>query len=73
MNLKPLIVSPDKGGAKRAEEFARALKTRDVIALNKVRDKTTGEVTVDEKLDFDIANRDIILVDDIISTWKQHH
>ena len=37
-----------------------------MIALNKVRDKTTGEVTVDEKLDFDIANRDIILVDDII-------
>jgi ribose-phosphate pyrophosphokinase len=68
LNLRPLIVSPDKGGAKRAEEFARALKTRDVIALNKVRDKTTGEVTVDEKLDIDIANRDIILVDDIIST-----
>ena len=37
-----------------------------MIALNKVRDKTTGEVTVDEKLDFDIANRDIILVDDIV-------
>jgi ribose-phosphate pyrophosphokinase len=64
---RPIVVSPDKGGAKRAVEFARILKT-DMIALNKFRDKNTGEVTIDEKLNFDISNRDIILVDDMIST-----
>jgi ribose-phosphate pyrophosphokinase len=64
---RPIVVSPDKGGAERAEEFARILKT-DMIALNKFRDKNTGEVTTDEKLNFDISNRDIILVDDMIST-----
>jgi ribose-phosphate pyrophosphokinase len=64
---RPIVVSPDKGGAERAEEFARILKT-DMIALNKFCDKNTGEVTIDEKLNFDISNRDIILVDDMIST-----
>jgi ribose-phosphate pyrophosphokinase len=68
LNLRPLVVSPDEGGTKRAEEFAKAIKTPDMIVLKKFRDKNTGEVTIDEKLDFDIANRDIILVDDIIST-----
>jgi ribose-phosphate pyrophosphokinase len=63
----PIVISPDKGGFKRAEEFARILKT-DMIALNKYRNKNTGQVTIDEKLDSDITNRDVILVDDMISS-----
>jgi ribose-phosphate pyrophosphokinase len=63
----PIVISPDKGGSKRAEEFASILKT-DMIALNKSRDKNTGVVTINEKLDFDVTDRDIILVDDMISS-----
>jgi ribose-phosphate pyrophosphokinase len=68
MNLHdPIAVSPDAGGACRAKEFARYLDI-DVLALNKYRHRVTGEVTVDEKLDVDIAMRDAILIDDIISS-----
>jgi ribose-phosphate pyrophosphokinase len=63
----PIAVSPDAGGANRAMEFARHLDI-DVLALKKYRDRATGEVTVDEKLDMDISNRDVIVIDDIISS-----
>ncbi len=64
---KPIVVSPDAGGADRAKEFAKRLKTNSV-ALKKSRDRTTGEVTIDEKLDLDVSGRDAILVDDMISS-----
>jgi ribose-phosphate pyrophosphokinase len=64
---RPIVVSPDAGGAERAKEFARHLKT-DSVALKKSRDRTTGEVTVDEKLDADVSGRDAVLVDDMISS-----
>ena len=62
-----MVISPDSGGIKRAHEFANILRT-DMGALNKSRDKTTGEVTINKKLDFNVTDRDVILVDDIIST-----
>jgi ribose-phosphate pyrophosphokinase len=64
---KPIVVSPDIGGAKRAEEFAKILKA-DMIVLKKFRDRKTGEVSIDEKLDSNIVGRDAILVDDMISS-----
>ena len=63
----PIAVSPDAGGANRAKEFARHLDI-DVLALKKYRHRATGEVTVDEKLEMDIYKRDVILIDDIISS-----
>jgi ribose-phosphate pyrophosphokinase len=63
---RPLVVSPDAGGAGRAEEFAKLLKA-DVVALKKSRDRKTGEVSI-EKIDFDVSGRDAILVDDMISS-----
>jgi ribose-phosphate pyrophosphokinase len=63
----PIAVSPDAGGANRAMEFARHLDI-DVLPLKKYRDRATGEVTVDEKLDMDISKRDVIVIDDIISS-----
>ncbi|AIC14246.1 ribose-phosphate diphosphokinase [Nitrososphaera viennensis] len=62
-----LVVSPDMGGICRAQEFARLLKT-DMIALKKSRDRSTGEVTVEQKIDSDISGRDAILIDDMISS-----
>jgi ribose-phosphate pyrophosphokinase len=64
---KPLVVSPDAGGVERAREFARLLKT-DMVALKKSRDRTTGEVTVEQKIGADVSGRDAILVDDMISS-----
>ncbi len=64
---RPVAVSPDAGGADRANEFAMRLKA-DAVALRKSRNKTTGEVAVDEKLDIDVSGRDVILVDDMISS-----
>lgn len=64
---KPIAVSPDAGGADRAKEFAKHSKT-DALALKKSRDRTTGEVTIDEKLDVNVSGRDAILVDDMISS-----
>jgi ribose-phosphate pyrophosphokinase len=64
---EPIAVSPDAGGTNRAKEFARHLHI-DMIALKKSRDRVSGEVTVDERLNTDISGRDLILIDDIISS-----
>ena len=67
MKMKdPLIVSPDLGGKERAEKFSNLLKT-DFIALKKHRDRKTGKVNIlSGKVD--VKDRDLILVDDMIST-----
>lgn len=63
---EPLVVSPDMGGQERAEKFAKLLKT-DFIALKKHRDRKTGKVNIlSDRVN--VKNRDLILVDDMIST-----
>ena len=67
MKLKnPLVVSPDLGGQERAKSFASLLKT-DFVALKKHRNRKTGKVNIlSGKVD--VKDRDLILVDDMIST-----
>jgi len=68
LNLNnPLVVSPDQGGKERANEFAKELGS-EFIALEKKRDRTTGKVQIKTKNLDEVANRDLILVDDMIST-----
>ena len=69
MKMKnPLVVSPDLGGKERAEKFSNLLKT-DFIALKKHRDRKTGKVNIlSGKVD--VKNRDLILVDDMVSTGE---
>jgi len=63
----PLVVSPDQGGKDRAMEFAKQYGS-EYIALTKNRDRKTGKVKIIKaKLD-KIEGRDLILVDDMIST-----
>lgn len=62
----PLTVSPDAGGLGRAKAFADSMGT-DWIALEKDRDRRTGEVSIRTR-GVDVAGRDVILVDDMIST-----
>lgn len=68
LSLKnPLVISPDQGGKDRAKEFAKELGS-EFIALEKKRDRKTGKVKIKTKNLDEVANRDLILVDDIIST-----
>ena len=67
LSLKnPLVVSPDQGGKDRAKEFAKEFGT-EYIALEKKRDRKTGKVQIKTK-NTDVVSRDLILVDDMIST-----
>ncbi|RNJ74995.1 MAG: ribose-phosphate diphosphokinase [Nitrosopumilus sp. B06] len=61
-----LVVSPDRGGAGRAKKFAAELGA-ECMALEKKRDRKTGRVQIRTK-DADVSGRDIVLVDDMIST-----
>ncbi len=63
----PLVVSPDKGGIERAENFANLLGV-DYIALEKHRDRKTGNVVIKSKGLDGVKGRDMIIVDDMIST-----
>jgi len=63
----PLVVSPDQGGKERAKEFAKELGS-EFIALEKKRDRKTGKVQIKTKNLDEVANRDLILIDDMIST-----
>ena len=63
----PLIVSPDQGGKERAKEFAKEFESG-YIALEKKRDRKTGKVQIKTKNAEEVANKDLILVDDMIST-----
>jgi ribose-phosphate pyrophosphokinase len=68
LSLKnPLIVSPDQGGKERAKAFAKELGS-EYIALEKKRDRKTGKVQIKTKNLDEVVNRDLILVDDMIST-----
>src|SRR5581483_3372452 len=65
---RPLNASPDEGGADRAGQFARILGLEDPLVLKKKRDRQTGEVTMDCSADVDVNGRDVIIVDDMISS-----
>ena len=68
LSLKnPLVVSPDQGGKERAKDFAKELNS-DYIALEKIRDRKTGKIKIKTKNVAEVENRDLILVDDMIST-----
>jgi len=68
LSLKnPLVVSPDQGGKNRAKEFAKKFESK-YIALEKNRNKNTGKVQIKTKNSDQVIGRDLILVDDMIST-----
>lgn len=61
-----VVVAPDFGSSKRTEAFA-TLYGVPQVQLSKKRDRVTGEVKV-EAGDLDVRDRDVIIVDDMIST-----
>ena len=64
---EPLIISPDYGGALRVKEFAKRFGTNYVV-LNKQRNRKTGKVQIKSTNLNEVKGRDLIIVDDMIST-----
>lgn len=63
-----MVLAPDKGALYRAEKVAKDLGVK-YDYLDKFRDRVTGEIVIDDKR-LDVANKNIVIVDDIISTGK---
>lgn len=64
--LSPVVVSPDFGASKRTEAFAALYGARH-LHFSKERDRMTGEVKIEAGA-LDVREKDVIIVDDIIST-----
>lgn len=62
----PVVIAPDKGALSRAKYLADKYNLQ-YDYLVKERDKTTGEITIQPR-EILVENRDIVIVDDIIST-----
>ncbi|MEM3061180.1 MAG: ribose-phosphate diphosphokinase, partial [Candidatus Bathyarchaeia archaeon] len=63
---EPLVVAPDRGAQLHAETVAKILNA-DFTFLEKHRDRVSGEVITFHKK-MNVNDRDVIIVDDIIST-----
>lgn len=63
---KMIVVSPDVGGVKMARAYAKALGDAPLAIVDKRR--ISGEQTVVEAVIGDVAGRDVVLIDDMIST-----
>lgn len=66
LSSEVLVVSPDVGGVERADSVARALGAERGYMVKR-RDRVTGEVSMGPG-DFNPVGRDVVIVDDIIST-----
>jgi ribose-phosphate pyrophosphokinase len=66
MNLPNLVIaSPDVGGTKRANAYAKLLET-DMVICHKTRSK--ANIINNMTLIGDVAGKDVIIIDDIIDT-----
>lgn len=63
----PLVISPDKGAARRAEALSKALGTEYRI-VEKFRDRFTGEIRHRFAPMPEVKGREVVVVDDIMST-----
>lgn len=67
--LKNLVVaSPDKGGVIRATGYAKLLRASGIAIVYKQRDINVNDLSESQALIGDVVGKDVLLVDDIIST-----
>jgi ribose-phosphate pyrophosphokinase len=66
-----ICLSPDEGALFLAKGLAKAMNTTYFAAIQKTRDINTGEITQDLKdLSFEIKDRTVIIIDDLVSSGK---
>ena len=63
----PIVLAPDKGGVARAKELAEILGCK-YSHIDKVRDSITWEVKIEAPLVGSFKGKDVVIIDDIIST-----
>lgn len=67
--LKNIVVaSPDKGGVVRATGYAKLLEASGIVIVYKERDINVNDVSESQTLIGEVEGKDILLVDDMIST-----
>ena len=66
---EPIVLAPDKGGVGRAKELADLLGCK-FSHIDKVRDSVTWEVKIEAPLVGSFKGKDVVIVDDIISTGE---
>lgn len=64
---EPFVLGPDDEALQWAKEFAKCLNVHSYEAMHKERDPVTGEIKT-ELPDLELSGRDLIIIDDIIST-----
>ena len=64
---KPFVLAPDRGALERAKRLANELQC-EYSFIEKERDRDTGEVRIKNLPDIKVRDKDVILIDDIIST-----
>lgn len=66
-----VCLSPDEGALFLAKELANAMNTPHFAAIQKTRNLDSGEITQKlEGLSFEIENRTVIIIDDLVSSGK---
>ncbi len=66
-----ICLSPDEGALFLAKEIARTIKTPYFASIQKTRNLDTGEITQKlEGLSFEIENRSVIIIDDLVSSGR---
>lgn len=63
----PVVVAPDQGALDKAVKLSKLLLNSTYVVFRKFRDRVTGSIR-HEVVDVDVSGRDVIIVDDIIST-----
>ncbi|QIW24057.1 ribose-phosphate diphosphokinase [Sulfolobus sp. S-194] len=64
---KPFVLAPDRGALERAKRLAEQLNA-EYSYIEKERDRDTGEVRIKNLPELRLSGKDVIIVDDIIST-----
>lgn len=64
---KPFILAPDRGALERAKRLAEELNS-EYSFIEKERDRDTGEIRIKNLPDLKVQGKDVVIVDDIIST-----
>lgn len=67
MTTDPFILAPDRGALERAKSIAEEINAP-YSYIEKERDRNTGEVRIKEAPNLSLREKDVVIVDDIIST-----